>query len=198
MRIAETGAFRNRHRYDARKIEAPSQAITNERGRTVMTIRNCFIAFAVLSTCYMAAGCRDVPERRFDLKGKVVAIDREQRQVTIAHEQIKGFMDAMTMPFNVEEDWALSALAPGQIIEATLIVQGDRSWIEGIKISQREAADGLAPTGRCRISETKCLISASESRQARQFILPSSAANRFFSHSFIRAVRFRISAREPV
>jgi len=87
------------------------------------------------------SGCQRVPEQRYELKGKVVAVDKTQRQVTIAHEEIKGFMDAMTMPFNVKEDWALSALAPGQAVEATLVVKGDESWIEGLKISQREAAD---------------------------------------------------------
>ena len=44
------------------------------------------------------------------------------------------------MAFNVREDWALEALAPGQAIEATLVLQGDQSWIEGIRISQSAAA----------------------------------------------------------
>jgi len=49
------------------------------------------------------------------------------------------------MPFSVREDWALEALAPGQTIQATLVVQGDRSWIEGIRISQ-SAAGGRPET----------------------------------------------------
>jgi protein SCO1/2 len=91
----------------------------------------------------MVTSCRSVPERRFELKGKVVSVNKAQRQVTIAHERIPDFMDAMTMPFNVREDWAIEALAPGQTIEATLVVKGDRSWIEGIRISQSEA--GASP-----------------------------------------------------
>lgn len=93
------------------------------------------------------ASCQRVPEKRYEMKGKVVSVDKEQRQATIDHEEIKGFMDAMTMPFNIKEDWALSALAPGQIVEATLVVQGERSWIEGIRISQREASDGTETAG---------------------------------------------------
>jgi len=89
----------------------------------------------------MFASCQRAAEQRFELRGKVVAVDKAQRQVTIAHEQIKGFMDAMTMSFNVKEDWAMSVLAPGQAVEATLVVNGDRSWIEGLKISQRKDAD---------------------------------------------------------
>jgi protein SCO1 len=98
------------------------------------------VLMAVLVACLLMIGCQRVPERRFELKGKVVAVDKAQRQVTIAHEPIKGFMDAMTMPFNVKDDWAIPVLAPGQAVEATLVVQEDRSWIEELKISQTGAA----------------------------------------------------------
>jgi len=90
----------------------------------------------------LSAGCKREPDRRFELRGKVVAVDKDQSQVTIAHEKIPGFMDAMTMPFNVGDDWAMSVLAPGQQVEATLVVQGDRSWIEGLRISRVEEAPG--------------------------------------------------------
>ncbi len=87
-------------------------------------------------------GCQKAPERRFDLRGKVVSVDKGQRQVMIAHEKIPGFMDAMTMPFNIGDDWAVAALEPGQRIEATLVVRGDRSWIEGLRISKTEELKG--------------------------------------------------------
>lgn len=104
------------------------------------------ITSVVLLLCFLSA-CQRVPEKRYEMRGKVVSVDKEQRQATIDHEEIKGFMGAMTMPFNIKEDWALSALAPGQIVEATLVVQGERSWIEGIRISRREASDGTETAG---------------------------------------------------
>ena len=110
-----------------------------------MQIRKCCVLFAVFSACFLLTSCRRAPEKRFELKGKVVSVDKAHRQVTIEHEQIPGFMDAMTMAFNVREDWALEALAPGQAIEATLVLQGDQSWIEGIRISQ-SAAGGRPET----------------------------------------------------
>jgi protein SCO1 len=82
-------------------------------------------------------------EQRFDLRGKVISVDKAQRQVTIAHEPVKGFMDAMTMPFTVKDDWALPVLASGQMVEATLVVRGERSWIEGLKISK--TGDAVSP-----------------------------------------------------
>jgi protein SCO1 len=102
---------------------------------------------AVLVACLLMISCQSVPERRFELKGTVKAVDKTQRQVTIAHEPIKGFMDAMTMPFNVKDDWAIPVLAPGQVVEAILVVQGDHSWIEGLKISQTDAAANSVTAG---------------------------------------------------
>jgi protein SCO1/2 len=106
-----------------------------------------FCLFAALFCVCLITACQRTPEQRYALKGKVISVDKAQRQVIVAHEQIKGFMDAMTMPFNVGEDWALSALAAGQAIEATLVVQGDRSWIEGIRLSQGDPIDGSESTG---------------------------------------------------
>jgi len=99
----------------------------------------------LVALCMLLAGCRRPPEQRFELRGKVVAVDKAQRQVTIAHEKIAGYMDAMTMPFNVRDDWAIRVLAPGQAVEATLVVREDRSWIEGLRISMSEPLSEPAP-----------------------------------------------------
>jgi protein SCO1/2 len=113
---------------------------------------HCALLIMVFSIGVLLVGCQKAPERRFDLKGKVVSVDKEHRQVTIAHEAIKGFMDAMTMPFNVKDDWALDALEPGQTVEAVLVVQEDHSWIEEIRISKTgpapEAVNAVQPPKR--------------------------------------------------
>jgi protein SCO1 len=95
----------------------------------------CTMMIAVAVASVGLSGCQRPQERRFELQGIVISVDRSNRQVTIAHQEIKGFMDAMTMPFTVKDEWALKALAPGQNVAATLVVQGDRSWIEGLRIS---------------------------------------------------------------
>ena len=56
----------------------------------------------------------------YPLKGTVKKIDFER--VTIAHEEIKGFMAAMTMPFHVSDRESLEGVKPGDEIEATLHV----------------------------------------------------------------------------
>ena len=85
-------------------------------------------------------------EKRFDLKGKVVAVEADKHLVTIAHEEVKDFMPAMTMPFTLQDEYYLQNLAAGDEIDATLVVDGARSWLENVAIT-RESADPSATTG---------------------------------------------------
>lgn len=102
------------------------------------------VAILLIFVAAMLTGCQRSPERRFELKGKVISVDKAQKQVVLSHEKIPEFMDAMTMPFDVADDWAMPVLAPGQLVEATLVVKEDRSWIEGLRISKTEDIKGNA------------------------------------------------------
>jgi protein SCO1/2 len=73
--------------------------------------------------------------KRFEVKGKVVSADQSKHEVTIAHEEIKGFMEAMTMPFTLLDDWVYPELKPGAQIQATLVVDQGRTWLENPVVS---------------------------------------------------------------
>src|SRR5690349_9643158 len=50
-------------------------------------------------------GCRprsSANEKRYPINGKVVAVDKKDRTATIEHEDIVGYMPAMTMPFRIK------------------------------------------------------------------------------------------------
>ena len=85
-------------------------------------------------------------EKRFDLTGKVVVVEVDKHLVTIAHEEIKGFMPAMTMPFMLPDESTLQFLASGDEINATLVVDGAQSWLENVTIT-RQSSDPTATTG---------------------------------------------------
>jgi len=68
--------------------------------------------------------------QRYTVKGKVVSTDKANHKVTIAHEEIKGYMEAMTMPFTLLDDWVYPELKTGAQIQATLVVDQGRSWLE--------------------------------------------------------------------
>jgi len=96
------------------------------------------IWFAALSMILALAACqteKPVPQQRFDLKGKVVAVSKSEGTVTLAHEAIPGYMAAMTMDYPIKDKWAFDVLKPGQTVGATLVVASDRAWLEGIVVS---------------------------------------------------------------
>lgn len=87
-------------------------------------------------------------ERRFDLKGKVVSVDKRSHEAVIAHEEIPGFMDAMTMPFTLKDEWVLDTMSAGDLVQATLVVDSDRAWLENPVITKGVAGgDGATDAG---------------------------------------------------
>ncbi|MEP6471860.1 MAG: copper-binding protein, partial [Acidobacteriota bacterium] len=71
--------------------------------------------------------------RRFPFRGIVRAVDVEKREVTVEHEAVPDFMDAMTMSFPVHDDpQVFEILHPGDRLEAKLVVDGQNYWIEQI------------------------------------------------------------------
>jgi protein SCO1/2 len=80
------------------------------------------------------------PEERYPIKGKVVSVDKRGSTVSIAHEDIPGLMDAMTMAFDLKDRRLLDQLAPGDRVQATLVVAGLRSRLEDVVVT-RETVD---------------------------------------------------------
>jgi protein SCO1/2 len=81
------------------------------------------------------------PARRYALKGIIESVDATRPAVTVVHESVPGFMDAMTMSFPVHDDpQVIAILRAGDKIEATLVLDGDRYWLEKI------VTKGFVPT----------------------------------------------------
>lgn len=103
-----------------------------------------FVLIPVLLTLAFGACRRN--ERRYDLKGKVVLVEKEKRLVTISHDDVAGLMPAMTMPFTVPNQADLDFLAPEDQVTATLVVDGSQSWLENLFVTRMSgAAAGSAP-----------------------------------------------------
>jgi protein SCO1/2 len=84
-------------------------------------------------------------EKRFDFKGKVVAVEPEKHSVTVSHENVEGYMPAMTMPFTVRNESDLQILAKDDEITATLVVDGSHTWLENLIISRQSASTAAMP-----------------------------------------------------
>jgi protein SCO1/2 len=75
--------------------------------------------------------------KRYPFTGKVVSVNKAAKKATIAHEDIPGYMTAMTMEFPIHEDWVWNDLTPGSEGRADLVVDNtakDPFWLEKIGI----------------------------------------------------------------
>jgi protein SCO1 len=72
-------------------------------------------------------------QRTFTLQGQVQSIDAPRKLLVVKHEDIKGFMPAMTMPYEVQDEKAMGSLAPGDLINATLVVFSNGAHLTNIK-----------------------------------------------------------------
>ncbi len=87
------------------------------------------------------------PAKKYELDGRVVAVDPAARQLTIAHQAVPGLMEGMTMPFIVGKDdaWVFRAIAPGDQVHATLVIT-DHAELQDINFSKGSdgAGDGTS------------------------------------------------------
>src|ERR1043166_4573692 len=60
-------------------------------------------------------------EKTYDVKGVVREIDLKDKSVVIEHEIIPGYMDAMTMPFNVRDTNLLAGVAADDTVKFPLV-----------------------------------------------------------------------------
>lgn len=106
----------------------------------------------VLVVAAGAAGCRREAPRagaRHPLEGRAVSVDAARRSLTIAHQDIPGFMPAMTMDFVVLEKDAplLARVSPGDEVTATLVVADSRYWLEDLVVVKKGTPDPNAKPG---------------------------------------------------
>ena len=72
-------------------------------------------------------------ETLYDLRGVVVGRDTADNTLRVDHEQIPGYMEAMTMDYPVRGA-AVASLPPDKSrIEAKLHVREERAWLTGVK-----------------------------------------------------------------
>lgn len=73
----------------------------------------------------------------FNVTGTVLKVRPEALSVVIAHDDIPGFMPAMTMPFNVQDVAELEGLEPGSKVRFVFDVQDEGSWARDFEITGR-------------------------------------------------------------
>jgi protein SCO1 len=71
-------------------------------------------------------------ERQFELRGQILEV-RSDTELLVKHDDIKGFMPAMTMPYKLRDAQVGRGRAAGDLIRATLVVTDTDAWITDIE-----------------------------------------------------------------
>lgn len=75
--------------------------------------------------------------KRYQLAGRVVAVQPSSNQVVVDGGDIPGFMMAMTMPYPVKDPNQLKPLSPEDQIKADVVVNGNDVYLENIVVTKK-------------------------------------------------------------
>lgn len=89
------------------------------------------MTLGLLLGVFVFAGCRETEPalREFPVRGVVVEVRADGKCAVIRHEEIPGYMAAMTMPFHVRDTNELAGLQPDDEIAFRFFVAREESWI---------------------------------------------------------------------
>ena len=90
------------------------------------------------SACSTKPGAPEEKPRQYSLRGVVVRLDPKSNLASIKAEKIDGWMDAMTMEYPVKPDADWAKLHAGDHIEATVVVQGQKYYVTGVKVVSKK------------------------------------------------------------
>lgn len=114
------------------------------------------LAAGIFSACDQPPQTKDAPpkksdavEKTFSVKGVVKELLPDGKTAKIKHEEIPGFMAAMTMPLEVKDTNELRGLQPGDAISFRMIVTEKDGWIDHVqKLNQPPQEAPSKPTFR--------------------------------------------------
>ena len=106
-----------------------------------------YLAVEFLACIFMTAGCPP-KSHRYNLRGEVVAKDPGSSQITVKHDDVPGFMSAMTMVFPVKDGKSLDGVVLGEVIAAVVVTanHGMDYWLEDVRVVDRSGEKTVTPT----------------------------------------------------
>ena len=103
----------------------------SQRGRISVLVLSSLVCLNVACQHHSAKA------KRYQLQGIVVSLDRVKAEIVVNHQEIPGYMAAMTMPYAVRDDRALASLSPGDEITADVVVEQSNVWLEKVAVVKK-------------------------------------------------------------
>jgi Cu/Ag efflux protein CusF len=86
----------------------------------VMTRHRFLTALATLCLAASLGIAQNTKKKTFEFRGKVEAINESTKSLTVANENVEGWMSAMTMAYAVDDPTVLKNVKAGDQIKATV------------------------------------------------------------------------------
>ena len=79
--------------------------------------------------------------RQYSATGMILSVDPAHHSFVASCQPIPGFMEAMSMPFEVRDAKDLNGLVPGNMVDFTLVVDGSTSYAQNVKVHPYVSAE---------------------------------------------------------
>jgi len=86
--------------------------------------------FNLLAGLIAAASCSSA--KQYEMRGQILAVNRDTMEILVKHEEIVGLMPAMTMPWKVQTASMLDNLGPGDLITTALEIENNQGVVTKI------------------------------------------------------------------
>ncbi|HTG75190.1 MAG TPA: SCO family protein [Terriglobia bacterium] len=133
--------------------------------KNIWTIHKFIVSTAIIVASILT-GHSILAAERYSVQGMVLKVDRSQKSFLVSHDSIPGFMQAMTMPFDVRDIKELNGLAPGTLVEFTLVVDRNSAYAERLRLRPYVTAEQDPLTAR-RLKLVKELDATHSARQLK-------------------------------
>jgi protein SCO1 len=79
--------------------------------------------------------------KTYSVTGMVLKVDKTQQRFVASCQAIPGYMDAMVMSYSVHDSKELESLAPGALIEFTLVVNENSAFAENVHVRRYQSVE---------------------------------------------------------
>ncbi len=93
-----------------------------KRVHHAIALMGLMMVIAMMGGCKKPVPASPAISKTFKIRGKIVATDVAAGKITLDHEAVPGFMDAMIMPYKLVDPSIMSELHPGDKITADVLV----------------------------------------------------------------------------
>jgi protein SCO1/2 len=97
------------------------------------------VVLLVLLLSMIGCGRKDQGDQKpatcYHIRGQVVALDPASSLMTIAHEKIPNFMEAMTMPFSIKDSVLFRGVDVGDSVSGVIVVRRPEIWLDSLTIT---------------------------------------------------------------